>query len=380
MVVNRKYCFALLLLIACGNSLFAQRKDFIRRTLDWGYNIVQGDSAKPHKKYLLVIPLFSYRPETRWNIGVSTSFIFRSKNNDSLTRPSAIRVNMAYTQNNQYSVRPQVEYFSKANKINIRGQYLFTDFTEYFWGVGNKMPLEARELYSFRLHRLNIRAGYLLATSFYAGMQYHYEQMFHINAPMAGILRLGNFEGADGYLASGIGPTIYYDSRDNIFFPFKGSFIELSACFYNSVLGSNYKFTGLALDARKYIRLWNENVLAAQLIWQSTDGSVPFRMLPAVGNENFMRGYYNGRFRDKNLMATQAEFRKTVWGPVSVTAFGGFGGVSANARDIFNRQQLNLGLGVRMKAIPRERMNMRLDMGWMGDGSRAIYITMNEAF
>ncbi len=380
MALNKKYSLALMLLLLCGSNLFAQKKDFIRRTLDWGYNIIQGDSAKPHKKYFLVIPLFSYRPETRWNVGVSTSYIFRSKNNDTLTRPSAIRVNMAYTQNNQYSVRPQVEYFSRTNKINIRAQYLFTDFTEYFWGVGNNMPLNDRELYSFRLHRLNIRAGYLLATSLYAGLQYHYEQMYSIDAPMAGILRSGNFKGAGGYLASGIGPTIYYDSRDNIFFPFKGSFVELSTCFYHPAMGSNYEFTSLALDARKYIRLWNENVLAMQLIWQTTEGIVPFRMLPAVGNENFMRGYYNGRFRDKNLMATQAEFRKTVWGPVSVTAFGGFGGVSANARDIFNRQQLNLGLGVRMKAIPRERMNMRLDMGWMGDGSRAIYITMNEAF
>ncbi|MFN5665161.1 MAG: BamA/TamA family outer membrane protein [Bacteroidota bacterium] len=380
MAVNTKYSLAFFLLILCSSKMFAQKQYFIRRTLDWGYKIVQGDSAKPHKKYFLVIPLFSYRPETRWNMGVSTSYIFRSKNNDTVTRPSAIRVNMAYTQNNQYSVRPQVEYFSKANKINIRAQYLFTDFTEYFWGVGNNMPLDDREQYSFRLHRLNIRVGYLLTPSFYAGLQYHYEQMFDINAPMAGILRSGNFEGAGGYLASGIGPTIYYDSRDNIFFPFKGSFIELSACFYNSALGSNYKFTGLALDARKYIRLWNENVLAAQLIWQSTVGNVPFRMLPAVGNENFMRGYYNGRFRDNNLLTAQAELRKTVWGPFSVAAFGGLGGVNASAKNIFNNQQLNLGLGLRMKAIPRERMNMRFDMSWMGDGSRAIYITMNEAF
>lgn len=93
-----------------------------------------------------------------------------------------------------------------------------------------------------------------------------------------------------------------------------------------------------------------------------------------------MRGYYNGRFRDNNLLTAQAELRKTVWGPFSIAAFGGLGGVNASAKNIFNNQQLNLGLGLRMKAIPRERMNMRFDMSWMGDGSRAIYITMNEAF
>jgi hypothetical protein len=38
------------------------------------------------------------------------------------------------------------------------------------------------------------------------------------------------------------------------------------------------------------------------------------------------------------------------------------------------------GIGVRMLAIPREKINMRLDYGRGINGIEGIYITLNEAF
>jgi outer membrane protein assembly factor BamA len=173
---------------------------------------------------------------------------------------------------------------------------------------------------------------------------------------------------------------VYFDDRNNIFFPTKGQFIELSNCFYNPVLGSDYRFTNITLDARKYIGLWKENVLALQAFVNMNEGTVPFRLMGALGSDSYMRGYYNGRYRDKNALALQAELRKTIWGPVSIVAFGGCGTVSSTLDGLATQLKPNYGAGLRIMGIPREKLNVRMDYGMGVDGNAAFYLTMGEAF
>ena len=50
--------------------------------------------------------------------------------------------------------------------------------------------------------------------------------------------------------------------------------------------------------------------------------------LAMMGGESMMRGYYLGRFRDKNMLATQAEYRflpfafSNRWGAAAFVLFG----------------------------------------------------------
>lgn len=380
MAVIKKSYIVLWCCLLGSQIALAQQKGWIERSLDWGYKLVQGDSAKPYKKYIFIVPIASYKPETRWQIGASVTHIFRTRTGDSITRPSYVRLNFSYSQNRQSSIRPHFDIFTNRNTYNFRGQYLYTDFIENYWGMGNQTKESTKEMYSFRLHRFNLKAARLVLPKLYAGVQLVAEQMDDINAPAGGILLSENVAGNQGYFASGMGFTLYWDDRDQVYFPFKGYLIELSNCYYDTWLGSNYRFSNITFDARKYMRLWNENVIAFQSIVNLNYGNVPFRMMAAIGSDSYMRGYYNGRFRDHHMMAAQAELRKTIWGPLSMTAFVGAGSVSRLTSGLWDQVMPNFGLGLRMKAIPRERINMRLDMGFMADGSRAFYITMNEAF
>ncbi len=363
------------------NSTFAQeKKSFIPRTIDWGYRIVQGDSAHPYKKYIFAVPIIAYRPETKWIFGLSLAHIFRTKNNDGITRPSTIRVNVSYSQMKQFSVKPYFEYFSAANKLNIRAQYQYTNFGEYYWGIGPDAPESNKEFYEFKMQRGYVKAAYMLLPGFYAGLQYGYEKMYHLSYESTGFLQNSTTPGATGYLASGIGFTCYSDTRDNVYFPFKGNFIEFSGLINHSAFGSEYNFTNITLDARKFVQLWNENILAFQLFLHSNDGSTPFRMMGTIGSESYMRGYYNGRFRDYNAVSFQTEFRKTIWGPVGAAFFLGMGTVNPSITNVFNQLKPNYGLGLRIKAIPRERINVRIDYGFGSKGISALYLTLNEAF
>lgn len=357
-----------------------QRKSFIPRTIDWGYKIVQGDSAHPYKKYIFAVPIIAYRPESKWIFGLSMAHIFRTQNNDLLTRPSTIRLNVSYSQLKQSSIRPFFEYFSKGNKICLRAQYQFTDFAEYYWGIGPNVPESNKELYKFRMQKGNFKAAYLVAKGFYAGLQYSFENMYNLHYSPGSNLEVSGLNGSRGYYASALGYTLFMDTRDNVYFPFKGNFIEFSNLFYQPAFGSNYTFSNITLDARKYVQLWKENVLAFQCYLNTNSGNIPFRMQGTIGSDAYMRGYYSGRFRDQNALAFQTEFRKTIWGPVGCVVFVGTGSVNKSVTGLPENLKPNFGAGLRVKAIPRERLNMRMDYGFGSHGISAFYLTLNEAF
>lgn len=359
----------------------AQKKNFIIRTMDWGYQLVQGDSAHPKKRYFFIVPIVSYKPETRWQLGVSFSHFFRANHADSsLTRPSVVRVNTSYTQNNQWSVRPMLDVFTSGNKYNFRGIFQYTSFVENYWGIGNNTTNATRESYAFRQAKADFKATRLVSKGIYAGLQFNYEHLYAVSNSDAGFMKTSGVDGVNGYEALGLGPALSFDSRDHVYFPKRGHFIDLTATFYPGRFSSTGAFRTVIVDARKYIGLWKENVLALQVYGNFGSGHVPYRLMGTLGNESYMRGYYFGRFRDLNAMAAQAELRKQVWGPVSVVLFGGAGNVSNRVDELGSKVKPMCGAGLRFKAIPREKINMRLDYARGINGISGVYITLNEAF
>lgn len=376
-------CFALLFVFQNAHSqsdtLKQTRKPFIIRTMDWGYRIIEGDSAHPRKHYIFPFPIVAYKPETRWVLGVSVTNIFRASK-DSTTRPSYVRLNVAYSQEKQFSVRPNIEYFTKGNKWNIRAMYGYTNFAENFWGIGKNVAASNKELYFFNQHKASFKVAYQAVPHLFVGAQYGFEQLYNVQSLKGGLFETSSLKGGKGYLVSGTGLTMYYDDRDHVYFPHNGQMIELSNLFYGKVFGSGYNFLNITLDARKYIHLWKENVLAVQGFVNINEGDIPFRMLGVIGSEVFMRGYYNGRFRDNHAMAFQAELRKTIWGPIGCVVFLGGGTVAHTKSDLFSGIKPNYGLGLRVKAIPRERVNVHVDYGFGTNGTGALYVGLNEAF
>ena len=379
MALGFKQTLAVALLL-CYTSTFAQQKNFVLRTLDWGYKIVQGDSAKPKKKYLFIVPIVSYKPETRWQLGVSTSHFFRAKNNDSITRPSVIRLNVSYTQNNQLSIRPMFEVFTTGNKYSLRGLLQYSNFIENYWGIGNNTPESNKELYSFSQYKANIKATRLIKKGIYIGIQLDYEKLYNIKHESGSLMALSNVNGVNGYHYFGLGPVFTFDNRNQIYFPTKGHIVDVSAAIRNKNAGSSSTFSNLTIDARKYLGLWNDNVLALQAYGSFNDGEVPYRAMGTLGNESYFRGYYYGRYRDKHELSLQAELRKQIWGPVGVVAFGGMGNVASSPEKLNQFVKPMYGIGLRVKAIPREKINFRIDYARGHNGLQAFYVTLNEAF
>jgi outer membrane protein assembly factor BamA len=360
-------------------QLFAQEKGKLEQLVDRVYKIVEGDSAKPRSKYFFVIPIWGISPETGIKLGVSVGYVFRMTD-DGETRPSLIRLNTSYTQEEQFNIRPSFDVFFKKNRYNLKGQYVFNDFNEYYWGVGNTAPESAKELYDFNQHRFNVRLMRQVVKDVYVGAQLMYEKIYKSQFSSLSQAPMSEVKGINGYEVLGAGLAFAYDNRDNIYFPLRGAYLEISNHFFQQHSLSDYKFNAVTIDLRKYFPLWKENVFAINGIGAFNGGQVPYRQMGTIGTENFMRGYYNGRFRDHHMFSVQGELRKTIWGPLGMAVFGGVGNVGNSFNNLGKNLKPNYGIGFRAMVIRKEHINARLDIGFGEKNIRGFYFTLSEAF
>lgn len=87
---------------------------------------------------------------------------------------------------------------------------------------------------------------------------------------------------------------------------------------------------------------------AASVTGLKDDQEIPFFMLPAVGGGSSLRGYSSWRFRDRNSLELQAEWRVMVNRFLDLAFFYDTGKVEANTRDLnFKNLHDDFGVGVR---------------------------------
>ena len=73
---------------------------------------------------------------------------------------------------------------------------------------------------------------------------------------------------------------------------------------------SKVEYQLITTDNRFFKKINENNVLAAQVLGEfNFGGDVPFNQLSYMGGESIMRGYFKGRFRDRNQVAAQLEYR-----------------------------------------------------------------------
>lgn len=101
-------------------------------------------------------------------------------------------------------------------------------------------------------------------------------------------------------------------------------------------------------------------------------------MLPLLGGESIMRGYYQGRYRGAVFGAMQAEYRLTLWNWLGAAFFGGAGRVTANSNEK-NILHPTYGGGLRIRIDKKENVNLRFDYA-KGDYSDGFYVSFGEAF
>lgn len=375
----KKFVLIILLSLAL-KPIYCQNKSLegmINRIYD---ALEKKDSLHKKNTYHFILPIWGVYPETGWRIGFSLVSISH-RFNDSISRPSVLRFNTQYTQNNQFSIRPQLEWFGKENRYFIKCIYTYSRFSEYFWGIGNQSDEHTKALYTFEMNRIQARFQHVLKDNVYIGFVYHLENIgnFTVNSDSTHLFN-PTIIGNNGYFMQGIGPLLVSDNRNQIFYPKQGHYLEVSFLWFPEFLKSEFVNENLNIDFRKYVSTTEKSIFAFQFISQYNLGNVPYRLAGTLGSDMYMRGYYNGRFRDQHMFALQCEWRKKIWGPLGICTWLGCGNVANTLTNLSYHIKPNYGIGIRGWLNRSEKLNLRLDWGFGEKNIQGVYFTVGEAF
>ena len=355
------------------------------------------DSALPKRFSLLPLPLLYYSPETRLGYGAAATATFRFRGDTSRqgfpsgVRPSQVGLGVAYTQNNQLLLYAPFQIFYRNNQYFTNGELGYYRYSYLYFGRGTQQI--PPELYGVNFPRIRVNVFRRISRAdasrpgrgLYAGLRYQYEHYGVTTTVPEGQLANGTVVGGLGSTLSGVGTGLFFDSRDNLFYPNRGLVADLTYLIHGRAVGSQVRFSRYVADVTSYHPLGNRLTLALNYVLSVTGGGqAPFNALSLLGGNKRGRGFYEGRYRDDNLALLQAELRLRVWGRLGLVGFGSVGALG-NQTDFLRLSDPKgaYGAGLRLR-VNRDLVNVRLDYGrglpYSGTGTSGVYVTVGEAF
>lgn len=262
---------------------------------------------------------------------------------------------------------------------------LFTSYQDYpdtYFGIGNATESADAESYTWTQRKLAFSMRYLLSRDLRLGVVGAASDDSFRDQKPGGLLLSDDTPGSRGGRLHGLGASLRYETFDDAFSPRSGEVVNVSHIGYAKALGSDYQLRTSEINAKKFWSLSADDVLGLQFYAALQTGEVPFYQLAQLGGKNLLRGYFQGRYRDKNFVLSQGEYRRSLaarWGGV---LFLGLGDVAARPTELeLARAKPSTGFGLRYQLVERQRINVRLDFGFgRGESNPSVYLYILEAF
>ena len=164
-----------------------------------------------------------------------------------------------------------------------------------------------------------------------------------------------------------------YDDQDTEAFNFRRFDIEAKQVFAGFAAHHRLTLSGwasrLMVDAGQEIPFFLQPTLGGK----SAIRSVHEDRLGSDGTDATLRGYRDLRFRDRNLLLLQAEYRVPLWGPIDGTLFADAGKV-ARTRSELDLNDLRRDVGFSLSIMKGWSTWARVDVGFgSGEGTRVFF-------
>ncbi len=326
-------------------------------------------------------PYAFYSPETDFAFGVGGIVSFHA-GRDTALRPSKVLLSAYYTANRQYKMTLSHDLFAAANRTAGGLDASFGRFIDKFYGTGPASPDTGKPDYLLELLALDASLTRMVsqAHGLQAGAVVRVHRQANIDKRDNGFLLGDSVTGSGGGWVTGLGLDLVRDTRDNVFYPTHGVYSELRAVTYTTALGGDFEFTEIVADLRGYRTLGSGQVLGLQLYGAFSGGDPPYFKLPKLGGGSRMRGYYEGRYRDRHYVMGQAEYRTRLFGRFGGVLFAGVGTVGPTVNKLsLGNLHAGYGFGLRYLFDRQEHINVRADVGF-GPGTSGVYFSIEEAF
>jgi hypothetical protein len=251
--------------------------------------------------------------------------------------------------------------------LSVTGRYRNLP-QEDFWGLGPNTQTDART--NYLLEDVDVTARLWTSVGrFRTGVS-------------GGYLRINTGPGRDNNLPSipeslqssprfkHIGAFLEYQSLDEESDPHSGGMYSFEWTTYLSSLQS------YVVDVRRFIPVTATDRIGLRMQTSFTHSSdseeVPFFMLPTVGGSHSVRGFNSWRFRDRNALVLNAEYRRPLTGFLDIVGFADAGRVFTRAANL-GLQDLHPSAGVGVRVKFGSRIFFGIDVGFSGERTKLSF-------
>jgi hypothetical protein len=293
--MRKLLCIALILSSIQSKTAFCQKKILEK--------FISNQSDSTRKGRFIIVPALGYAQETGFEYGlVGLASFYTDK--DTFTRASSVAGLVAFTTKNQSIITLKPDIWSKNNRFHYIGDLRYRDFPFNFYGIGDRTSKADEEKITQKLIRVNMEAEKLMRKGIYTGVNLNYENYkFTDNEPG------GNYETSpfirdrDGGEVLFAGLSQIIDSRNSNTYTTAGTYLRLSYAFAPDLFGGeNFTGSSTRFDFRTFKSYNSKAVLGFNFNYQTISGnSVPFYLLPQLGNDQVMRGLYGALPRQKPI-------------------------------------------------------------------------------
>lgn len=343
------------------------------------------------KLHISAFPVAGYTLQTGFAGVLTSNFAFYTSEHRQANL-STVLASVTYSQYEQIILPVQANIWTRGNKYNIQTDWRYLQYPSITYGLGGNSNADSGYNIDYgylRLHQAILRS---VAKDFYLGVGYDLDYFWNISEVDPPAAKPTDFERyglTRTETASGISAHLVFDDRRNPINPEKGNYLSVAYRPNFTFLGSDNNWQSLIIDARKFIPFpgSTRNVLA---LWSYDwftlgNGNPPYLLLPSTGWDaysNTARGYIQGRYRSKNMLYLESEYR------FGISANGLLGGVVfANAQS-FSEMSTGrytyiipgYGAGLRINLNKFSRTSLCIDYGWGTHGSGGFFVNLGEVF
>lgn len=334
---------------------------------------------------LIVLPAAGYAQETGLEYGIASTYNFYLDKSDLSSRTSNITLIGTLTTKDQKNIKLTSDIWTKENDYHILSEFRYRDWPFNFYGLGSDTWLADEDFIEQQLFRAKIDVEKKIVPKWYVGLNANFEYFKFQDREAGGIFDQDNVLGKPGGRYLALGASSLYDSRNNTTYTTTGLYARLKYAYApNFFGGDNFKGSQWEADLRGFQTLSPTLTLAGQLLYRGTFGeNAPFYTYRDLGGDMTMRGYYLGRYKDKNYATAQAELRYRFMSRFGVVGFAGTGSTFSPQHHL--RLVPSYGAGIRYFFSLEHNSTVRFDyaFGEKRPGEKrqtGFYLSVSEAF
>ena len=259
---------------------------------------------KKQKPRIAAIPMINYNRTQGVVVGAFVSGFYKLNKKDTISPSSNTGLMAMYTQEKSYALLGFSRFYFAEDRWRITAAAGTMDINFQFYLEDPALSGGNFYDYSTKMNLIVLQLQRKIFKRIYFGPT----SSFIKSTTEFGFPGTSGEDSVKQSTLNNVGYIISNDTRDHVQYPTRGMFLNFKNQFYGSWVGSDYKFERYLVTYNQFFKLKEKQILAVRASLNIASGNVPFEGQSVVGSDD-IRGYSQGRYRNDQVYALQAEYR-----------------------------------------------------------------------